>query len=140
MLLSDWLLCARGVSAGQVVDVGVAVGMGVTLGAGLEDETGISLLGLTWNRPTVTIDFFSSDIGESLDLVTLAATSDTTRDTGRLGEDLRLEEDTVFCGLWDADDTGELVLDVLVLAMLGVLCALEEELSARSLSCPVIPH
>lgn len=60
MLLSDWLLCARGVSAGQVVvgvDVGVAVG--VRLGVGLGDETGMSLLGLTWNRPTVTIDFFS---------------------------------------------------------------------------------
>lgn len=56
VLLSDWLLCARGVSTGQVV---VGVDVGVRLGVGLGDETGMSLLGLTWNRPTVTIDFFS---------------------------------------------------------------------------------
>lgn len=56
-----------GVSEGQVivgVDVGVAVG--VRLGVGLGDETGILLLGLTWNRPRVTIDFFS--VGEEIQI------------------------------------------------------------------------
>lgn len=45
------------------MDVGVAVGVGVgvRLGVGLGVGMGISLLGLTWNRPTVTIDFFSVD-------------------------------------------------------------------------------
>lgn len=72
VLLSDWLLCAGGVAWGTVtehvwvdmdVDVGVAVGVGVgvRLGVGLGVGMGISLLGLTWNRPTVTIDFFSVD-------------------------------------------------------------------------------
>lgn len=70
MLLSDWLLCVGGVAWGTVVghvwvgmDVGVAVGVGVgvRLGVRLGVGMGISLLGLTWNRPTVTIDFFSVD-------------------------------------------------------------------------------
>lgn len=70
VLLSDWLLCVGGVASGTVVghvwvdmDVGVAVGVGVgvRLGVGLGVGMGISLLGLTWNRPTVTIDFFSVD-------------------------------------------------------------------------------
>lgn len=45
------------------MDIGVAVGVGVgvRLGVGLGVGMGISLLGLTWNRPTVTMDFFSVD-------------------------------------------------------------------------------
>lgn len=84
VLLSDWLLCVGGVAWGTVVghvwvgkDVAVAVGVGV--GVRLGDGMGISLLGLTWNRPTVTIDFFSSDIGESLDLAAMVFISETAR-------------------------------------------------------------
>lgn len=49
--------------------------------------------------------------------------SDTARDIDKVGED------TVFCGLVDVEDAGELVLD-------GVR-VLDAELSVRSLSCPV---
>lgn len=127
MLLSVWLLCVGGVAWGTVVGhdwVGMYVGVAVGVGVGM----GISLLGLTWNRPTVTIDFFSSDIGESLDLAEMLLVSDTARDMDRVGEDLRTGEDTVFCGLGDVEDAGELVLE-------GVQ-ELDAELSARSLSCP----
>lgn len=41
------------------MDVGEAVGVGVCVR--LRVGMGISLLGLTWNRPTVTIDFFSEN-------------------------------------------------------------------------------
>lgn len=84
----------------------------------------------------VTMGFFSSNMGESKDLVTEAHASDTTRDIGRLGEDLGVNEDTVFCGLCDVEDTGELVVDVLVL---GVLGEFDDKLSARSLSWPAGP-
>lgn len=47
----------------------------------------------------------------------------------RVGEDLGTGEDTVFCGLGDVEDAGELVLD-------GVR-ELDAELSARSLSSPM---
>lgn len=114
---------------GMDVGVAVGVGVGVRLGVGLGVGMGISLLGLTWNRPTVTIDFFSSDIGESLDLAAMVFISDTARDMDRVGEDLGTGEDTVFCGLEDVEDAGELVLD-------GVR-ELDAELSARSLSCPL---
>lgn len=55
--------------------------------------------------------FFSSVIGESLDLDVLAAgMSDTDKVCGLLGQGA----DTVFCGLAEVEDEGELLLELLV--------------------------
>lgn len=76
--------------------------------AGLAEAAGISLLGVTWKRPTVTVGFFSSEIGDSLFLAAFAPDSDTTR-----GEEVRsLGEDTVLCGLAGVEEEGELVIEV----------------------------